>query len=95
MKNFFLFECFFIVRIAFANKTQAYSIRHEAYGTGHHREGRNLYFTLVFAGVAVMAAAFVGMVVSRWRLARHPHAQGFVEVDQASFFGWCWMVCFI
>lgn len=29
-----------------------------------------------------MAAVFVGVAVSKWRASRHPHAQGFVEVDQ-------------
>ena len=29
-----------------------------------------------------MAAVFVGIAVAKWRSSRHPHAQGFVEVDQ-------------
>lgn len=29
-----------------------------------------------------MAAVFVGVAVAKWRASRHPHAQGFVEVDQ-------------
>lgn len=42
-----------------------------------------MYFTLTFAGIALMAAVFVGVAVAKWRSARSsPHAQGFVEVDQ-------------
>lgn len=29
-----------------------------------------------------MAAVFVGVAVVKYRASRHPHAQGFVEVDQ-------------
>lgn len=29
-----------------------------------------------------MAAVFVGVAVAKYRASRHPHAQGFVEVDQ-------------
>lgn len=29
-----------------------------------------------------MAAVFVGVAVAKFRASRHPHAQGFVEVDQ-------------
>lgn len=34
--------------------------------------------------MALMAAVFVGVAVAKWRSSRHPHAQGFVEVDQVS-----------
>jgi amyloid beta A4 protein len=37
---------------------------------------------LAFAGVALMAAVFVGVAVAKYRASRSPHAQGFVEVDQ-------------
>lgn len=33
-----------------------------------------------------MAAVFVGVAVAKYRAARHPHAQGFVEVDQVKVF---------
>lgn len=47
---------------------------------GH--DGRNVYLTLAFACIALMAAVFVGVAVAKYRASRHPHAQGFVEVDQ-------------
>lgn len=56
-------------------------MRREMFPNG--RGGRNVYFTLTFAGIALMAAVFVGVAVAKWRSARSsPHAQGFVEVDQ-------------
>lgn len=60
---------------------QSFAVRREVYGS---REGRNVYFTLTFAGIAVMAAVFVGVAVAKWRAYRSPHAQGFVEVDQVN-----------
>lgn len=59
----------------------SYSVRREIYGSGH--DGKNVYFTLGFAGVALMGAVFVGVAVAKWKASRSPHAQGFVEVDQA------------
>lgn len=64
---------------------QSFSVRREIYGPGG-REGRNVYFTVAFAGVALMAAVFVGVAVAKYRASRSPHAQGFVEVDQVQFF---------
>lgn len=46
------------------------------------RDSRNVYFTLSFAGVGLMAAVFVGVAVAKYKTARSPHAQGFIEVDQ-------------
>ncbi|XP_037036396.1 amyloid-beta-like protein isoform X2 [Bradysia coprophila] len=63
------------------HESMGYSVRREVYGSSGH-DGRNVYFTLAFAGIALMAAVFVGVAVSKWRASRHPHAQGFVEVDQ-------------
>jgi amyloid beta A4 protein len=60
---------------------QSFSVRRQIYGSSG-REGRNVYFTLAFAGVALMAAVFVGVAVAKYRASRSPHAQGFVEVDQ-------------
>ncbi|XP_071441365.1 amyloid-beta-like protein isoform X2 [Hetaerina americana] len=57
-----------------------YSVRREVY----HRESKSVYFTLAFAGIALMAAVVVGFAVLRRRNARSPHNQGFVEVDQAA-----------
>ncbi|XP_061936918.1 amyloid-beta-like protein isoform X4 [Apis cerana] len=57
-----------------------YSVRREMY----HRESRSVYFTLAFAGIALMAAAVVGVAVFKRRSARSPHSQGFIEVDQAA-----------
>lgn len=59
---------------------QSFSVRREVFGPSGH-EGRNVYFTLAFAGIALMAAVFVGVAVAKFRSSR-PHAQGFVEVDQ-------------
>lgn len=56
-------------------------MRREVYGPGSHEE-RNVYYTVGFAGIALMAAVFVGVAVAKYRAARSPHAQGFVEVDQ-------------
>lgn len=60
---------------------QSFSVRRQIYGPSG-REGRNVYFTLAFAGIALMAAVFVGVAVAKYRSSRSPHAQGFVEVDQ-------------
>ncbi|XP_055607742.1 amyloid-beta-like protein isoform X3 [Uranotaenia lowii] len=60
----------------------SYSVRREIYGSSGH-DGKNVYFTLAFAGIALMAAVFVGVAVAKWKASRSPHAQGFVEVDQA------------
>lgn len=60
---------------------QSFSVRRQIYGPSG-REGRNVYFTLAFAGIALMAAVFVGVAVAKYRASRSPHAQGFVEVDQ-------------
>ncbi|XP_048265370.1 amyloid-beta-like protein isoform X3 [Bombus terrestris] len=57
-----------------------YSMRREMY----HRESRSVYFTLAFAGIALMAAAVVGVAIFKKRSARSPHSQGFIEVDQAA-----------
>lgn len=58
-----------------------YSVRREVYG---RKSGKSVYFTLAFAGMALMAALVVGVAVARRRSARSPHGQGFVEVDQAA-----------
>uniref|UniRef100_A0A2P2HW38 Beta-amyloid-like protein n=1 Tax=Hirondellea gigas TaxID=1518452 RepID=A0A2P2HW38_9CRUS len=57
-----------------------YSVRRE--GSSGGSESRGVYFTLAFAGVALMAAMVVGIVVLRRRAVRHPSTQGFMEVDQ-------------
>ncbi|XP_076033806.1 amyloid-beta-like protein isoform X2 [Oratosquilla oratoria] len=56
-----------------------YSVRRDVYNS----QGRGVYYTLAFAGVALMAAMVVGIVVLRRRNSRSPHNQGFIEVDQA------------
>lgn len=47
-------------------------------------ENRSVYVTLGFAGVALMVAMVIGMVVLKKRSGRHPHHQGFIEVDTAA-----------
>merc|ERR1712073_102143 len=48
------------------------------------RESSSVYVTLGFAGIALVAAMVVGVVVLKRRNGRHPHHQGFVEVDQTA-----------
>lgn len=57
----------------------SYSVTRETSGS----EGRGVYFTLAFAGLALMMAMVVGIVVLRRRNNSNPHNQGFMEVDQA------------
>jgi amyloid beta A4 protein len=51
--------------------SQTYSVRREVY----HRESKSIYFTLAFAGIALMAAGIVGIAVLRRRNARSPQNQ--------------------
>ncbi|KAK7072498.1 Amyloid-like protein 2 [Halocaridina rubra] len=57
----------------------SYSVTRESSGS----ESRGVYFTVAFAGVALMVAMVVGIVVLRRRNSTNPHNQGFMEVDQA------------
>jgi amyloid beta A4 protein len=41
----------------------------------YHRESKSIYFTLAFAGIALMAAVIVGVAVLRRRNARSPQNQ--------------------
>lgn len=43
-----------------------------------------MYITLAFAGVALLTATIVGVVLLRKHTQRSPLSQGFVEVDQAA-----------
>ncbi|XP_065158410.1 amyloid-beta-like protein isoform X2 [Atheta coriaria] len=76
-----------VIRIAhamthdFGHGEPSYSVHREVYG---RRDGRSVYFTLAFAGMALMAAVVVGVAVARRRSARSPQSQGFIEVDQAA-----------
>merc|ERR1711874_56595 len=47
-------------------------------------ENKNMYVTVAFAGVALMVALLIGVVVMRRRNTRYPHHQGFIEVDTAA-----------
>jgi amyloid beta A4 protein len=47
-------------------------------------ENRSVYVTLAFAGVALMVAMLIGVVVLKKRSGRYPHHQGFIEVDTAA-----------
>ena len=49
---------------------QGYSVRRV-----EMKESSSVYMTLAFAGVALMAAMIVGVVVIRRRNGRHPHHQ--------------------
>merc|ERR1712209_315829 len=57
-----------------------YSVRRVEMGG----EKRNVYVTVAFAGVAMMVAMLVGVVVMRRRSSRYPQHQGFIEVDTAA-----------
>lgn len=57
----------------------SYSVTRESSSS----ESRGVYFTVAFAGVALMMAMVVGIVVLRRRNSTNPHNQGFMEVDQA------------
>lgn len=61
--------------------SQSYTVRREFY---NRKDGKSVYFTLAFAGMALVAAVVVGVAVARRRSARSPQSQGFVEVDQAA-----------
>jgi len=79
----------------FSHSQSGYSVRRVEMG-----DNNSVYMTLAFAGVAMMAAMVVGIVVIRRRNGRHPHHQlvsvqttrsargfskkGFVEVDQTA-----------
>lgn len=63
------------------NHVQTYSVRREVF---NHKDERSIYFTLAFAGMALMAAVVVGVAVAKRRSARSPQSQGFIEVDQAA-----------
>ncbi|XP_057663566.1 amyloid-beta-like protein isoform X1 [Diorhabda carinulata] len=58
-----------------------FSVRREIYS---RKDGKSVYFTLAFAGMALMAAIVVGVAVARRKTSRSPQSQGFVEVDQAA-----------
>ncbi|XP_072385440.1 amyloid-beta-like protein [Diabrotica undecimpunctata] len=58
-----------------------YSVRREIFA---RKDGKSVYFTLAFAGMALMAALVVGVAVARRKTSRSPQSQGFVEVDQAA-----------
>lgn len=47
----------------------------------YHRESRSVYFTLAFAGIALMAAAVVGVAVFKRRSARSPHSQVYLKYN--------------
>jgi amyloid beta A4 protein len=72
----------YIQNQAFHHNEASYSIRREPY---HHRLKWNgsVYITLAFAGIALLTATIVGIVLLRKHTQRSPHSQGFVEVDQA------------
>lgn len=59
-----------------------YSVHRDTGSSSGGSESRGVYFTLAFAGVALMAAMVAGIVVLRRRAVRHPSQQGFMEVDQ-------------
>lgn len=44
----------------------------------------SVYLTLAFAGIALLTATIVGVVLLRKHTQTTPHGQGFIEVNQAS-----------
>ncbi|XP_011309203.1 beta-amyloid-like protein isoform X2 [Fopius arisanus] len=61
-----------------------YSVEYETRRQVYHRESRSVYFTVAFAGIALIAVGMVGVAIFKRRNARSPHSQGFIEVDQAA-----------
>lgn len=64
------------------HRESSFSLRRDFSHTRASKDGRNVYLTLSFAGIALIAAIVVGTAVAKWRTSRSPHAQGFIEVDQ-------------
>lgn len=62
---------------------QTYSVRREPYH-GHFKWNGSIYITLAFAGIALLTATIVGIVLLRKHGQRSPLSQGFVEVDQTA-----------
>ncbi|XP_023234248.1 amyloid-beta-like protein [Centruroides sculpturatus] len=60
----------------------AYSVRKES--VEKFRWNGSIYITLAFAGIALLTAMIVGIILLRRHAQRSPHGQGFVEVDQAA-----------
>jgi len=67
----------------FHHNEVSYSVRREPY---HQRLKWNgsVYITLAFAGIALLTATIVGIVLLRRHTQHSPHSQGFVEVDQSA-----------
>ncbi|RWS28397.1 beta-amyloid-like protein, partial [Leptotrombidium deliense] len=61
-----------------------YSVRREPYHRRMINWNSSLYITLAFAGIALLTATIVGVVLLRRHTQRSPHSQGFVEVDQSA-----------
>lgn len=67
---------------AFHHNEVTFSVRKES--MERLRWNGSVYITLAFAGVALLTAMIVGIVLLRRHSHRSPHGQGFVEVDQAA-----------
>lgn len=59
-----------------------FSVRKE--GAEKFKWNGSVYITLAFAGIALLTAMIVGIVLLRRHSQRSPQSQGFVEVDQAA-----------
>jgi len=66
----------------FHHNEASYSVRREPYHLKTKWNG-SVYVTLAFAGIALLTATIVGVILLRKHTQRSPHSQGFVEVDQA------------
>ncbi|KAG8182687.1 hypothetical protein JTE90_017665 [Oedothorax gibbosus] len=67
---------------SFHHNEVTFSVRKES--MERLRWNGSVYITLAFAGVALLTAMIVGIVLLRRHSQRSPHSQGFVEVDQAA-----------
>lgn len=67
---------------AFHHNEVTFSVRKES--MERLRWNGSVYITLAFAGVALLTAMIVGIVLLRRHSHRSPQGQGFVEVDQAA-----------
>lgn len=61
---------------------QSYAIRREHYHNRLSKWNGSVYITLAFAGIALLTATIVGVVLLRKHTQSAPHGPGFVAVDQ-------------
>lgn len=68
---------------SFHHNEPSYSIKREHYHAKMKWNG-SVYLTLAFAGIALLTATIVGVVLLKKHTQTSPHSQGFIEVNQAA-----------